>query len=352
MNKTKLSIRKRIGNVPQFPVGVDATIAEVETTNRLGALRVLTSSRMFLFYVAPFCSSSSIVYLVQFVIFYHLLASLGKWDIFNLIVMVLGLLSSEDARRYDKGLRILSNMTNVRVVLMVDNLIPKMFMVFLNSIRQMESIMTRVLEEIEEISDELLSILFTSINRKNEASDTGKVTLAIGDEGNNVRMLQESDIGAAISGVEGMQDSDKNHHRPSSARRGSSPMAANLGGMKPGNYRKGTGLAAAIGKERGGRTPKRKWGKKEKKTGVGKGGGRNRKRERTGEERKGRSRGRRKRSTKEESERKMGARGRKQEIYSTPSFFIILLRHDLLDLLPDRILRLDTIYRKRLQSAL
>ncbi|XP_074376645.1 sister chromatid cohesion protein PDS5 homolog C-like [Apium graveolens] len=99
-------------------------------------------------------------------------------DVFNLIVLVLGLLSSEDARRYDKGLRILSNMTNVRAaVLMVDNLIPKMFRVFLNSIRyphsvvvfrQMESIMTRALEESEEISNELLSILLTSVNRKIE----------------------------------------------------------------------------------------------------------------------------------------------------------------------------------------
>ncbi|XP_074376641.1 sister chromatid cohesion protein PDS5 homolog C-like [Apium graveolens] len=51
--------------------------------------------------------------------------SIGTWP-----------LSSEDARRYDKGLRILSNMTNVRAaVLLVDNLIPKMFRVFLNSIR-------------------------------------------------------------------------------------------------------------------------------------------------------------------------------------------------------------------------
>ncbi|KAL8121317.1 hypothetical protein AgCh_018158 [Apium graveolens] len=35
MNKTKLPIRKWIGNVPQFPVGVDAVVAEVGTTNRL-----------------------------------------------------------------------------------------------------------------------------------------------------------------------------------------------------------------------------------------------------------------------------------------------------------------------------
>ncbi|KAL8135400.1 hypothetical protein AgCh_010155 [Apium graveolens] len=35
LNKTKLPIRERIGNVPQFPVGVDAAVAEVGTTNRL-----------------------------------------------------------------------------------------------------------------------------------------------------------------------------------------------------------------------------------------------------------------------------------------------------------------------------
>ncbi|KAL8119456.1 hypothetical protein AgCh_016830 [Apium graveolens] len=36
MNRTKLPIRKRIGNIPQFPVGVDAAVDEVGTTNRLG----------------------------------------------------------------------------------------------------------------------------------------------------------------------------------------------------------------------------------------------------------------------------------------------------------------------------
>ncbi|KAL8099343.1 hypothetical protein AgCh_031845 [Apium graveolens] len=36
MNKTKLPIRERIGNVPQFPVGVDVAVAEVVTINRLG----------------------------------------------------------------------------------------------------------------------------------------------------------------------------------------------------------------------------------------------------------------------------------------------------------------------------
>ncbi|XP_074374887.1 sister chromatid cohesion protein PDS5 homolog C-like [Apium graveolens] len=103
-------------------------------------------------------------------------------DIFNLIVMGLGMLSSEDTGRYEKGLRILRNMTNVRAgVLMVDlecgNLIPKMFKLFLDSVRyphsvvvfrQMESIMTHTLEESEEISDEVLSIILTSVNRKDE----------------------------------------------------------------------------------------------------------------------------------------------------------------------------------------
>lgn len=61
-------------------------------------------------------------------------------DIFNLVVMALAVLSGKDARRYDKGLRILRNMTNVRAgVLMVDlecrNLIPNMFRLFLDSVR-------------------------------------------------------------------------------------------------------------------------------------------------------------------------------------------------------------------------
>ena len=36
MNRIKLPIRERIGNVPQFSIGVDVTVAEVGTTNRLG----------------------------------------------------------------------------------------------------------------------------------------------------------------------------------------------------------------------------------------------------------------------------------------------------------------------------
>lgn len=61
-------------------------------------------------------------------------------DIFNLIVMALAALSSEDAGWCDKGLRILGNMTIVKAeVLMVDlecrNLIPEMFRLFLSTIR-------------------------------------------------------------------------------------------------------------------------------------------------------------------------------------------------------------------------
>ena len=36
MNMIKLPIRERLGNIPQFPVGVDAIVAEVGTTSRLG----------------------------------------------------------------------------------------------------------------------------------------------------------------------------------------------------------------------------------------------------------------------------------------------------------------------------
>ncbi|KAL8156357.1 hypothetical protein AgCh_001451 [Apium graveolens] len=36
MNKTKLPIRKRLENVPQFSGSVDAAVAEVGATNRLG----------------------------------------------------------------------------------------------------------------------------------------------------------------------------------------------------------------------------------------------------------------------------------------------------------------------------
>ncbi|KAL8126646.1 hypothetical protein AgCh_013777 [Apium graveolens] len=39
MNRTKLPIRKRLENVPQFSGSVDAAVAEVGATNRLGSKR-------------------------------------------------------------------------------------------------------------------------------------------------------------------------------------------------------------------------------------------------------------------------------------------------------------------------
>ena len=48
MNMTKLPIRKQIGNVPQFPVGVDAVVAEVGTTNRLGFQLLMYQTYVYL----------------------------------------------------------------------------------------------------------------------------------------------------------------------------------------------------------------------------------------------------------------------------------------------------------------
>ncbi|KAL8147582.1 hypothetical protein AgCh_005050 [Apium graveolens] len=42
MNRTKLPIRKRLGNVPQFPIGVDVAVAEyrvVDCVLRLGVIK-------------------------------------------------------------------------------------------------------------------------------------------------------------------------------------------------------------------------------------------------------------------------------------------------------------------------
>ncbi|KAL8155368.1 hypothetical protein AgCh_000667 [Apium graveolens] len=44
MNRTKLPIRERIGNVPQFPVGVDAVVAEElesQVNNSLKSFKVM-----------------------------------------------------------------------------------------------------------------------------------------------------------------------------------------------------------------------------------------------------------------------------------------------------------------------
>ena len=48
MNRTKLPIRERIGNVPQFPVGIDAAVAEVGTTNRLGFQLLMYQTYVYL----------------------------------------------------------------------------------------------------------------------------------------------------------------------------------------------------------------------------------------------------------------------------------------------------------------
>ncbi|KAL8148946.1 hypothetical protein AgCh_006085 [Apium graveolens] len=42
MNRTKLPIRKRLGNVPQFPIGVDVAVAEYRVVDcglRLGVIK-------------------------------------------------------------------------------------------------------------------------------------------------------------------------------------------------------------------------------------------------------------------------------------------------------------------------
>ena len=51
MNRTKLPIRKQLGNVPQFPVGVDAVTAEVGSTNRLGFQLLMYQTYVYLWIV-------------------------------------------------------------------------------------------------------------------------------------------------------------------------------------------------------------------------------------------------------------------------------------------------------------
>ncbi|KAK1390734.1 sister chromatid cohesion protein PDS5-like [Heracleum sosnowskyi] len=104
-------------------------------------------------------------------------------EIFQLKLMALGKLSSEDPRGYSKALHILDNMTRVRACLLMldlecDDLIADMFKLFLSTIRndnhssvvfeQMESIMTRTIKESDEIPEELLDILLTSVNMREE----------------------------------------------------------------------------------------------------------------------------------------------------------------------------------------
>ncbi|KAL8099097.1 sister chromatid cohesion protein PDS5 homolog D isoform X2 [Apium graveolens] len=101
-------------------------------------------------------------------------------EIFQLNVVALGMLSSEATRGYSKALHILENISKVRACLLMldlecDQLIADMFELFLSTIRyihlpvvfrQMEYIMTLTIEESEEISEELLSILLASVSKK------------------------------------------------------------------------------------------------------------------------------------------------------------------------------------------
>ncbi|KAL1812681.1 hypothetical protein ACET3Z_022746 [Daucus carota] len=101
-------------------------------------------------------------------------------EIFRLTVTALGMLSSEASRGYSKALHILETLSKVRACLLMldlecDQLIADMFNLFLRIIRyiplpvvfrQMEYIMTLTIEESEEIPEELLSILLTSVTKK------------------------------------------------------------------------------------------------------------------------------------------------------------------------------------------
>ncbi|KAK1360078.1 Armadillo-type fold [Heracleum sosnowskyi] len=107
-------------------------------------------------------------------------------EIFQLTVVALGMLSSEDTRGYSKALHILENISKVRACLLMldlecDQLIANMFELFLSTIRyihlpvvfrQMEYIMTLTIEESEEISEELLSILLSSVSKKKADQNT------------------------------------------------------------------------------------------------------------------------------------------------------------------------------------
>ncbi|KAL8122032.1 hypothetical protein AgCh_018678 [Apium graveolens] len=104
-------------------------------------------------------------------------------EIFQLKLMALGKLSSEDPRSYSKALHILDNMTKVKACLLMldlkfDDLISDMFKLFLSTIRssshssdvfeQMESIMTNTIRESNVISEDLLEILLKSVNMREE----------------------------------------------------------------------------------------------------------------------------------------------------------------------------------------
>ncbi|XP_077238085.1 uncharacterized protein LOC143879538 isoform X2 [Tasmannia lanceolata] len=103
-------------------------------------------------------------------------------EIFRLIVMAFEDLSDMSSRSYSKRVSILETLANVRSCVVMldlecDALILEMFHHFLRAIREshpgnvvssMETIMTLVLEESEEISSELLSCLLGSVKKENQ----------------------------------------------------------------------------------------------------------------------------------------------------------------------------------------
>ncbi|KAJ1429183.1 Armadillo-type fold [Sesbania bispinosa] len=103
-------------------------------------------------------------------------------EIFKLTVAAFEKLSHVSGRGYEKALHILDNVSKVRLFLVMqdlecDDLIIEMFQHFLrtirsnhpsNAIRSMESIMTLVLLESEEISPDLLRPLLDSVRKENQ----------------------------------------------------------------------------------------------------------------------------------------------------------------------------------------
>ncbi|XP_059639252.1 sister chromatid cohesion protein PDS5 homolog D [Cornus florida] len=103
-------------------------------------------------------------------------------EIFQLTVMAFEKLSNMSGRCYTKAISILHTLAQVRSVLVMldlecNDLIVEMFKHFLRTIRSnhpdqvfldMETVMTTVLEESEEISMELVSPLLTSVKKENQ----------------------------------------------------------------------------------------------------------------------------------------------------------------------------------------
>ncbi|RDY02367.1 Sister chromatid cohesion protein PDS5-like B-B, partial [Mucuna pruriens] len=104
-------------------------------------------------------------------------------EVFNLTVKSFGKLSHISGRGYEKALNILDNVNKVRLCLVMldlecDDLVIEMFQHFLRCIRSnhpsdaihsMESIMTLILQESEQISSDLLRPLLDSVRNENQS---------------------------------------------------------------------------------------------------------------------------------------------------------------------------------------